>query len=184
MKLVVKIISIGNICLDIILRPADRLPKWSTELFFKETQSRSGGQGLNFAVASALFGNTTLLASNMGMDQAGAAIEAELSAVKNLDLRLLRRTKEPTGFTVSVVRSDGERFFLAPLGHQREFWTRKDREEWWEEMTSFTHPDTTCSLDYKTLWPHYFMILEEKRSDFHSTQAGPPQGSMLASVQS
>ena len=121
MKLVVKVISIGNTCLDIILMHTDQLPKWSTEQFFKETRWRSAGQGANFAIATASLGYPTQLVSNIGSDQISARIEAELRRVKLLNLRFLQRAEGVTGFTVSVVRSDGERLFLTFLGHQNTF---------------------------------------------------------------
>lgn len=121
-----KVISIGNTCLDIILLHTDNLPKWGTEIFFEETRWRTAGQGANFAVASGSLGNTTYLISNIGSDPAGARIEAELRTIKRLDLRFLRKTTGSTGFTVSVIRSDGERLFLTFLGHQDIFSLKRD----------------------------------------------------------
>ncbi len=124
-----KVISIGNTCLDIILLHTDKLPKWGTEIFFEETRWRTAGQGANFAIASGSLGNTTYLISNIGSDPAGARIEAELRTIKRLNLRFLRKTTRSTGFTVSVVRSDGERLFLTFLGHQDTFSLKRDEDE-------------------------------------------------------
>lgn len=124
-----KVISIGNTCLDIILLHADHFPKWGTEIFFEETGWRTAGQGANFAIASGSLGNTTYLISNIGSDPAGARIEAELKTIKRLDLRFLRKTTGSTGFTVSVIRSDGERLFLTFLGHQEFFSLKRDEHK-------------------------------------------------------
>jgi sugar/nucleoside kinase (ribokinase family) len=120
-KLVVKIISIGNTCLDIILMHTNQLPEWSTERFFKETQWRAAGQGANFAIAAASLGHPTHLVSNIGSDQIGAGIHADLGKMRFLNLQFLEKASGSTGFTVSVVRSDGERLFLTFLGHQNTF---------------------------------------------------------------
>jgi len=120
-KLVANIFSIGNTCLDIILMHTNQLPKWSTEQFFKKTQWRSAGQGANFAIATASLGHPTCLVSNLGSDEISTRILADLQRMKLLDLKLLERTENATGFTVSVVRSDGERLFLTFLGHQNDF---------------------------------------------------------------
>jgi sugar/nucleoside kinase (ribokinase family) len=124
-----KVISIGNTCLDIILLHTEHLPNWSTEVFFGEARWRSAGQGANFAIASASLGNPTFLVSNTGSDAAAGRIEADLRRLKGLDIRFLRKIEGPTGFTVSVVRSDGERLFLTFLGHQDAFSTKPDQEQ-------------------------------------------------------
>ena len=124
-----KVISLGNTCLDIILLHTDNLPKWGREIFFDETLWRTAGQGANFAIASSSLGNTTYLISNIGSDPAGARIEAELKTIKRLDLRFLRKTTGSTGFSVSVIRSDGERLFLTFLGHQDIFSLKRDEGE-------------------------------------------------------
>lgn len=126
MNLVTKIISIGNTCLDIILRYTDRIPEWGTEIFLKETHWRLGGQGANFAAACCALGYPTHLVTNLGSDNAGTRLKSELRSIRLLDNRFLLTRPGKTGFTVSLVRSDGERLFLTFLGHQNFFSTKRN----------------------------------------------------------
>jgi sugar/nucleoside kinase (ribokinase family) len=87
----VKIISIGNSCQDIILRYVDRLPEWGTEEFFEESESRIAGQGVNFAIAAAKLSHKTFLVSNVGNDSVGRNFSSELDKVVSLDTRFLGR---------------------------------------------------------------------------------------------
>jgi len=119
-----KIISIGNTCLDIILRYTNRLPQWGTELFLDETEWRLGGQAANFAVACCALGYPSQLVSNVGSDQVGKRLRTELKSENLLNTKFLQTTKGETGFAVSLLRSDGERLFLTFLGHQSLFSTK------------------------------------------------------------
>ena len=124
MTVVPKIISIGNTCLDIILRYTNRLPQWGTELFLDETEWRLGGQAANFAVACCALGYPSQLVSNVGSDQVGKRLRTELKSENLLNTKFLQTTKGETGFAVSLLRSDGERLFLTFLGHQSLFSTK------------------------------------------------------------
>lgn len=116
-----KVFSVGNTCLDLLMRHTDRLPKWGGEQVFEDSEQRVGGQGANFAVASARLGIPTRLLSSVGDDDLGRRLKSELESVKNLDCSLLRFEKASTGFSVAGVRTGGERFFLTYPGHQSMF---------------------------------------------------------------
>ena len=113
--------SVGNTCLDLLMRHTNRLPRWGEELVFKDSEQRVGGQGANFAVASARLGSPTRLLSSVGNDDMGRRLKSELESVENLDCSLLRLEKASTGFSVAGVRTGGERFFLTYPGHQSMF---------------------------------------------------------------
>ena len=119
-----KVISIGNTCLDIILGCTDRLPKWNSELIFQETDWRLGGQGANFAIAVSRLGVQSILASSLGSDDVGKTMRAELASVMPIDEQFFRLEGSETGFSVTLVRTDGERSFLTFLGHQGLFTTK------------------------------------------------------------
>ena len=116
-----KVVSIGNTCLDIILRYASRFPGWSEEILFKESEWRLGGQGANFAIAAANLNLNPILVSNLGSDEVGSRIGAELASAVSIKKRLFKLERIGTGFTVALVRHDGERSFLTFLGHQKLF---------------------------------------------------------------
>jgi sugar/nucleoside kinase (ribokinase family) len=116
-----KVFSVGNTCLDLLMRHTDRLPRWGGEQVFEDSEQRVGGQGANFAVASARLGSPTRLVSSVGDDDLGKRLKSELESVENLDCSFLRFEKASTGFSVAGVRTGGERFFLTYLGHQSMF---------------------------------------------------------------
>ena len=81
----VKVMSVGNTCLDIILRYVNQIPNWGTEKFCEETETRFAGQATNFAIASARLAHSTYLVSSLGNDLAGKSFKSELSQVPSLD---------------------------------------------------------------------------------------------------
>jgi sugar/nucleoside kinase (ribokinase family) len=85
----VKVISVGNTCLDIILRYVNQIPNWGTEKFCEESETRFAGQATNFAIASARLANRTYLVSSVGNDLAGKNFKSELSQVPLLDCSFL-----------------------------------------------------------------------------------------------
>lgn len=116
-----KVISIGNTCLDIILAYTNQLPEWNSELVFEEAEWRLGGQGANFAIASAYLGLKTILVSNIGNDDVGNRLRTELASALPICKHLFRCENSQTGFSVTLIHQDGERSFLTFLGHQRLF---------------------------------------------------------------
>ncbi len=84
-----KFVSIGNLCLDIILRYSDRMPRWGTEQFFQESESRPGGQALNFALATSRLGNKTLIVTGVGSDSVGAKMTREIKQTDLIETRFL-----------------------------------------------------------------------------------------------
>jgi len=116
-----KVISIGNTCLDIVLSYADQLPNWNSELLFRQSEWRLGGQGANFAIASANLALQQILISSVGNDYVGDRLSSELASAIPIHKRLFRCEESETGFTVSLIRKDGERLFLTFLGHQNTF---------------------------------------------------------------
>jgi sugar/nucleoside kinase (ribokinase family) len=126
---VLKVLSVGNTCLDLVLRYGRRLPAWGTEAFFDEAEWRLGGQGANFAIAAAKLELTTWLVSSLGADQIGKQFATELRSIQHVETKFLRMEGSSTGFSVAVVRADGERLFLTFLGHQRIYSLEKDVQD-------------------------------------------------------
>jgi ribokinase len=124
-----KFVSLGNVCLDRILRYAKDIPRWGTEIFFEESEDRPAGQGANFSMALSRLGQASIIFSNIGNDTASKSILSKLRKLPRIDSKFLRRTNSTTGFTVSIVRTDGERSFLSHLGHQSIFSIMKDRDQ-------------------------------------------------------
>ena len=119
-----KIVSIGNTCLDIILRHAQSLPRWGTEILFEESEWRLGGQGANFAIAARYLGLKPILISSIGTDDVGTRLRTELASAVSINKPLFTLEDSETGFSVTLVRHDGERSFFTFLGHQNLFTTK------------------------------------------------------------
>jgi sugar/nucleoside kinase (ribokinase family) len=118
---VANVISIGNTCLDIVLSQTDELPKWNSEIIFQNAEWRLGGQATNFAIATESLGLDPILVSSIGSDGIGNQLRAELASTGFTDERLLLCEDSSTGFSISLIRNDGERAFLTFLGHQKSF---------------------------------------------------------------
>ena len=119
-----RVVSLGNTCLDIILSSTDQLPRWNSELIFPETAWRLGGQGANFAIAVTRLGLKPILVSSIGTDDPGNRIRRELVSSMPINSRFFKRQDSTTGFSVTLIRDDGERSFLTFLGHQSLFTTK------------------------------------------------------------
>ncbi|MGO9646326.1 MAG: PfkB family carbohydrate kinase [Candidatus Bathyarchaeia archaeon] len=85
----VKVISVGNTCLDIILRNVDQIPDWGTEKFCQESETRFAGQATNFAISSAKLSHKTYLVSSIGNDLIGKHFKSELNHLSFLDCSFL-----------------------------------------------------------------------------------------------
>jgi sugar/nucleoside kinase (ribokinase family) len=116
-----KAFSVGNTCIDVVMRHADKLPNWGTEQVFDAVEERLGGQGANFAIASARLGVPTWLLSSVGNDERGSRMRSELDSIDNLNCSLVKTERASTGFSIAVVHPGGNRFFLTSLGHQSRF---------------------------------------------------------------
>jgi sugar/nucleoside kinase (ribokinase family) len=103
------------------MRYTKTIPKWGTEIFFDESEDRIGGQCANFAIAISKLGRETAIVGNLGSDPSSESIFSDLCSLPHLDCRFLTRDKSVTGYTVSIVRTDGERSFFSYLGHQTKF---------------------------------------------------------------
>ena len=66
----------------------------------------------------------------MGDDLAGEKILSELHEIQNLNCNFVRKENSSiTGFTISLIRNDGERLFLSSLGHQKLFSLNHGKED-------------------------------------------------------
>ena len=104
---------VGNVNLDIIMRPLPEWPERGTEVVLPEQETRVGGAIGNTALALAALGAESELHACVGNDLFGNFIADELSRVGCS----IRRCDEPTAYSVGIGHTGNERTFLTFPGH-------------------------------------------------------------------
>ncbi len=104
----------GNIVMDILVRPVDRIA-WNTTIWVEAIEQRMGGNGANTSYAAAVCGTAVRLVSVAGRDAFGDRLLGELAA-GGVDVGPVRRMDGPTAATVALVNSAGDRLFLHRIG--------------------------------------------------------------------
>jgi sugar/nucleoside kinase (ribokinase family) len=112
------VVCCGNIVLDILVRPVDRLG-WGTSTWVESIEQHLGGNGANTAYALGLMGVPVRLLATAGADAFGDYALARLGAA-GVDLAFVQRSASPTAATVVLVNPSGERLFLHRPGASAE----------------------------------------------------------------
>ena len=106
---------VGNVLIDLMMKAVPEIPRWGEEVLATGRVEQIGGQGANLARAAVRFGLSTMLATVVGDDRAGARIRETLMA-DGVGGDALRVVPGQTAFAVAAVRQDGERAFITDLG--------------------------------------------------------------------
>jgi sugar/nucleoside kinase (ribokinase family) len=106
---------VGNVNIDILMKPVSEFPGWGTEALVDFYEERLGGCAGNSAVVLASLGQETHIVASVGEDRRGQELATELhhSGVK---LGGLRIAGQATGVSLSLNRPDGERLFVTYPG--------------------------------------------------------------------
>jgi sugar/nucleoside kinase (ribokinase family) len=115
------VLCCGNVVVDILVRPVDRIA-WSTTAWVESIEQHLGGNGANTAYTAGILGVPARLLSLAGRDALG---ELAISTLRRagVDLAFLRRSDAPTATTVALVSSTGDRMFLHRPGASSEAFT-------------------------------------------------------------
>jgi sugar/nucleoside kinase (ribokinase family) len=108
------VLTTGNIVLDILARPVDRV-MWGTTAWVDTIEQHMGGNGANTSYALARLGVPSRLESVLGNDPPGDLLLARLNGA-GVDTAFVRRSEVPTPATVVLVNLAGERLFLHQPG--------------------------------------------------------------------
>jgi len=100
--------------MDILVRPVDRIV-WNTTTWVEAVEEHMGGNGASTSYAAAVCGTAVRLVSVAGRDAFGDRLLGELAAA-GVDVAHVRRSDGPTGATVALVNSAGDRAFLHRIG--------------------------------------------------------------------
>ena len=112
---------VGNVNADLLVGPVRELPAWGTEHLATMFLVRTGGAAGNTMMALARLGQPCLGVGSVGDDLYGRLILDELRAAGADTQHIVVVSGSPTGIGVTVLRDDGERLFLAFLGHLLSF---------------------------------------------------------------
>lgn len=115
------ILCCGNVVVDILVRPVDRIA-WSTTAWVESIEQHLGGNGANTAYTAGMLGVPARLLSVAGRDAFG---ELALSTLRRagVDLAFVGRSETPTATTVALVNASGDRMFLHRPGASGEAFT-------------------------------------------------------------
>lgn len=106
----------GNIVVDCLLRPVDKLPEWGTTTYVDSIDVHLGGNGAASAYAAAMMGVPVRLVGVVGDDPFGEFARARLQSA-SVDLTKVRT--EPgvaTSTTVGLINQEGNRLFFHDPG--------------------------------------------------------------------
>jgi ribokinase len=108
------IVVFGSINVDLIV-PVERLPRPGETVLGGDYLMTPGGKGANQAMAARRAGAAVALAGAVGDDAfAGVALDGLRHA--GVDLRLVRRVEQPTGYAGIMVAKDGENMIAVASG--------------------------------------------------------------------
>lgn len=110
----------GNIVVDVIGKPIDRLPERGRLLLIDTLETHVGGNGPNVAAALARLGVPASLSGRLGDDPYGRFVLSSLEA-EGVDVSTVTRGNGVTGVTLVAVDSTGERSFIHHLGENARF---------------------------------------------------------------
>jgi sugar/nucleoside kinase (ribokinase family) len=112
---------IGNLLTDFIVRGLERLPDWGREVQGANHTIATGGQAANLARALATLGVPVSVIGNVGPDQAGSRIVADLDGAGVFIDGVEITPMGSTAISVAMVRLDGERAFVSDFASLADF---------------------------------------------------------------
>ncbi|MFI5387382.1 MAG: carbohydrate kinase family protein [Fimbriimonadales bacterium] len=116
-----KILCVGQIVADVVVRPVDALPAPGTLAMVEDLRLVPGGCACNTAAVLAKLGASVHIAGLVGDDAIGEAIIAQVVQY-GVDVHFVRRSKDvPTSSVIVVVPSDGRQCFLYCVGGTEKF---------------------------------------------------------------
>ena len=130
-----EICIIGSLNIDLIIRNVSQLPRWGQEIPGGSHVLVTAGQAGYTALSLRGLDTPTRLIGNVGADLFGEQILAELGK-SGIDISGCEVTHAgQTGFTVAIVRPDGERAFVTSFGCLKDF-DQAMVERHWDQVQS------------------------------------------------
>lgn len=111
-----RLFCIGDLTVDHLIGPFDRLPDWGQEVTYATAERRVGGNSGNVALAARHLGLEVDCWGPVGADADGRWLVAQLQAAGIGTRRVIVDPILPTSTTTALIRADGERAFLTLPG--------------------------------------------------------------------
>jgi ribokinase len=121
------IFVIGNFNIDLIFYPVNRQIRWGEERTVDNMIVRSAGSAGYTTHTLASLGIVPKIIGNLGNDHYGKTIIKSLESY-GIVTKNLRIENCPTGISITVVNSKGERAFITYLGHLKHFTSKTATE--------------------------------------------------------
>ena len=112
-----RVLVVGNFNADLLIGPVQDVPPWGTEHLAPMFLVRTGGAAGNTCLALGRLGVPHLGVGSVGDDFYGRLILEDLRAAGSSTEHVSVLRGAQTGVGVTLLRNDGERLFLAFLGH-------------------------------------------------------------------
>lgn len=113
-KHVTGVLSAGNICHDILVRPVNEF-KWGTNTWVDELVEDMGGNGSNTAYTLGRLGVPARLMGLVGRDERGDNVLKKLAGA-GVDISQVGRSTQPTTTTICVTNDKADRLFFQRVG--------------------------------------------------------------------
>ncbi len=111
-----RVLCVGSIVLDILVRPVEALPPWGATLWVDSIDRHLGGNGAIAACALGILGTPVTLAGAVGGDDFGRYLLARLQSAGVDTSQVQVHNGVPTATTVGLVNGSSERLFLHVKG--------------------------------------------------------------------
>ena len=108
-----KVIILGNLNIDLIIRGIATMPRWGQEIIGSSYSLVSSGQSTYTAMALARFNVPVGIIGNVGDDLYGEKIIHDLDQAGINVTDIEKTVNGSTGISVAIVRPDGERAFVS-----------------------------------------------------------------------
>lgn len=159
------ILCSGNLVLDILVRPVERVI-WGTTSRVESISQHLGGNGGNTSYTLARLGVPVRVLGMVGRDAFGEFILDKLRAA-GADIAPVSYSEAPTSVTVGLIDPDGRRLFLHRLGSSQELF--EGNEEFRGALAGMTHYHLGSPFGVPRLRPKMPEVLREARAAGLST---------------
>ncbi len=118
-----KILVVGNLVLDILAWPVEKI-RWDSTVWVERLARSVGGNGANTSYTLARMGSQVSLVGAVGRDAEGEELLGILGKA-GVDVKKVRKLALPTPTTLALVKKSGARAFVHRPGASREALTEK-----------------------------------------------------------
>ena len=154
-----KLLCSGNLVLDILVRPADRI-QWGATTWVDSIEQRLGGNGASTSYTLGKLGLEVRLLGMVGSDAFGDYLLSKLTGA-GVDIGGIRRSEASTTTTVGLVQSNGDRALLLRPGSSAEAFFPP--ETWAAGFAGYSHYHLASPFGLPRMRPHWPAMLQQAK---------------------